>query len=137
VASSRKSNFIWPDVSTLDGARSACRTGAAFAVIVAVLTGGVAILAALGVHLFPTSVFDASALIDAALFAVVAWGLYRYSRVAAVAGLVIYLAERVYMIASGVTGGIPLAIIMTIGLLGAVRGAFAHHRLSKQAPAAA
>jgi hypothetical protein len=129
----KKGNAFWPSVDTLEGAREACRQGAWAAVIVAALTGGIALLSMAGVTWFASLKVDAWSLIDAGVFAVVAWGLFQCSRVAAVAGLLLFLGERAIAIAAGQTGGIPLAVVLAAFFVGGVRGAFAHRRLSRAA----
>src|SRR5690348_9717416 len=90
-----KRNVFWPDVSTLPDAAWAVKQGVYAAGFVALVTAIVA-LAALSLHT-PVLGLGGSALLDAAIFAAVAYGIRRNSRFAAVSGLVIYLVERIYM----------------------------------------
>jgi hypothetical protein len=126
---SKKKNAFWPSVDTLDEARDACRNGGWGALFVAGVTGVLALLSAAGVTWLASMGLDAWALLDAGLFAALAWGLFRCSRVAAVLALALYLFERMMALASGQVGGIPLVIVLTLVFLGAARGAFAYHRL--------
>jgi len=73
---------------------------------------------------------DGSALFDAALFAGIAFGLSRFSRFAGVAGFVLFLFERIYMIAKGGpgAGGLFMGIFLLLGFLNGMRGAFAYHK---------
>lgn len=59
-------------------------------------TTAFALLDAFGVGFIRAMGFGAGALLDAFLFAVIAFGLQRDSRVAAWVGLVLFLAERIY-----------------------------------------
>ena len=78
-----KRNVFWPDVSTLGDARWATKQGVWAALFVACVTAIVS-LAALTMHK-PVLGVSGSALIDAAIFAAVAYGIYRNSRFAAIA----------------------------------------------------
>jgi hypothetical protein len=102
------------------------------AVFVACITSLVAALALAGTKLFG---IDASAFLDAALFAGIAFGIKRKSRFAAVAGLCLYVTERIYMLKRGGAGGIVLGIVFTLLFINAVRGAYAYHRLNGEGQA--
>jgi hypothetical protein len=126
-----KRNVFWPDVSTLPDVAWAVKQGVWAAGFVAVVTGIVA-LVALSLH---TAVLGlgASALVDSAIFAAVAYGIHKNSRFAAVSGLVIYLVERIYMFkAAGVHGGgaTAMVVILTLAFVTAIRGTFAYHKLT-------
>jgi hypothetical protein len=95
------------------------------------MTGVVSVLSYAGIQLFGQVKITPLSLIDSALFAVIAWALFRYSRVAAVAGLLLYIVERIDMIASGLIGGLLMTAIIALIFLGAVRGTFAYARLAK------
>ena len=115
---------LWPEVADLDSARSASRQGMWAALFVAVVTAAVAAFKAFGL--------STSAFFDAAVFFGIAWGIYRVSRVAAAAGLLLYVLERVVTFAqSHETGGI-LAIFLLLAFGNGARGAFAYRRLLKQ-----
>jgi lysylphosphatidylglycerol synthetase-like protein (DUF2156 family) len=124
-------------VHTLQGAHKATRQAFWFALVVVVATVIFSILAIGGVQ--ASSISSPWSLLDAALFGAIAIGIYRHSRVAAVAGLVLYMFEIVgkYMLFEEpipTYGGwwiIPLAF--TLVFLGGVRGAFAYHRLQRAA----
>jgi len=126
------SKWYWEDVSDLSGAEKAINGGFWAAVIVACITSLVAALALAGIKLLG---IDASAFLDAAIFAGIAVGIKRKSRFAAVAGLCLYVFERLYMLQRGGTGGIVMGIFFTLLFINAVRGAFAYHRLAGQAQA--
>jgi hypothetical protein len=125
-------NWYWEDVSTLSGAEKAITGGFWAAVIVAGITSLVAALSLAGVNLFG---IDAKAFLDAALFAGIAFGIWRKSRFAAVAGLCLYVLERIYMMQRTGVSGIFMGIIFTLLFINAVRGAFAYHRLNESGPA--
>src|ERR1051326_976915 len=110
----------WPDVSDARGAVAATLYGSLIALVlgaVAVMTGW----ATVGIW----------SVIYAGLFVAGGFGLYRASRVAAIAVLLLFLVDRIAIfLGTHETGGM-LALFVTVGLGHAVRGAFAYHRLSR------
>jgi hypothetical protein len=120
--------WYWPDVSDLDGAKLAVRNGMWYAVFVAGVTALFAFLAMAGVKFMG---IKADALLDAALFAGIAYGLSRYSRIAAVAGFALFVLEKIYMLVttkSVFSVGI-LGVIIALGFWNSIRGAFAYAKL--------
>jgi hypothetical protein len=126
-----KRNAFWPDVSTLESAAWAIKQGIWAAAFVALVTGIVASVALL-IHKSVLGV-GGSGLFDAAIFAAVAFGIHKNSRFAAVSGLVVYLAERIYMLKVGGVGGggaSVMVVILTLAFISAIRGTFAFRRLT-------
>jgi len=135
--------WYWPSVQTLQSAHKATRQAFWFALVVAVVTAIFTILDMVSAEFHDALaglVFGPWSLLDAALFGAIAIGLYRHSRFAAVAGLVLYVIEKVAMMSEG---AIPshqtsvyrwaMPILFTLGFLGGVRGAFSYHRLKRAA----
>ena len=121
--------WIWPSCEDLDSSKEAALNGAKVAFFVAVGTSIVAFLHIQGI----LKIFEgmgAEAFVDAGLFFVIGIGLLKISRVAAVAGLLLYIAEQCYMFRMI---GRPnfMGILFSLVLLGAVRGSFAYHRFKK------
>jgi hypothetical protein len=131
--SKRKNNIFWPRVDTEDFARAACRNGGGMALIVAVITGLFSGLGAAGVEFAVNLGMDVWGFADAALFALCGWGMFRCSRAAAVAALLVFVAARIMLLRSGVSAGSILAIFVILTFVGAVRGTFAMHRLRQEA----
>jgi hypothetical protein len=129
-------SWYWPDVSDQDGAKDAMRLGMWCAIFVAGTTFLFALLSFFGIRLMGIS---PSAILDAALFAAVAYGLSKFSRFAAVAGFMLFLLEKIYalMITGNFLGVGALGIVILIGFLNGVRGAFAYHKLLAAIPSAA
>jgi hypothetical protein len=128
-------NWWWPPVDTLEEAKEAARQGVWAAGFVAVITGAVAVYAALTNS--EVMGIDAWAFVDAVVFAGIGVGIYRMWRVAAVGGLLLYVAERAYMMMQTQSArGVILGVILTLAFINAVRGTMAHHRLSTAEPAA-
>lgn len=129
-------NAFWPDINDLESARKACRAAAVGAFIVATITGIVAAVAVAGSA--PIAGIDSSAFVDAAIFAILGFFLRRCSRTAAVITLVLFIIERIFMMAQGgAPVGIIVAVILIIYFIGGVRGAFTYHRLMAQQDAQA
>lgn len=124
-------NALWPDLKDLGSSQQACRNAAGACFVVAAITGLVAALALAGTTLLPG--IDGWALVDAGIFALLGLFLRRFSRIAAVFALVLFLLERILMLAEHPTpAGLPLALILAVFLIGGVRGSFAYHRLLQQ-----
>jgi hypothetical protein len=120
----------------LTGADKAISYGFGSAVFVASVT---AIFALLAIYFHkPIFGIDGRALLDASLFAVIAFGIHKKSRVAAVGGLILYLVERVSTLAHGTATGTTgvMAVIFTLYFVHGVRGTFAHRKLASQQTAA-
>ena len=132
---SRMMNWWWPDVSDLPNAEKTIRYGFWTAVLVASITAVVALMA-FYLHK-PILGIDGAGLVDAVLFAAIAFGIYRRSRAAAIGGLVLYVGERAYMSHTLPTGSLTLtAVVMTViytmCFVHGVRGTVAYRKLSSQ-----
>lgn len=126
-------SWVWPTVETEQGATNATMQAFGAAVLVAVITAGLALLGSAGVGFAHAADFDASALADAFVFAVVGWGLWRHSRVAAWAGLLLYLTERAFMWSTIGVKNPVLAAIFILAFVSGVRGTSALHKMKKTA----
>src|ERR1035438_6418278 len=126
----------WPDVRTLSSARSARMYGVWAAIFSATVT---ALLASWSL-ISETTVFgfvNAWAFIDVLIFAAVAFGIYRESRFAAVAGLAIFVGEKLYqMSVSTTTSGGVMALILSMCYVASIRGNYSLHRLQTPPPTA-
>lgn len=113
-----------------------CNAAFGAAAFVGATTAIVAFASLTGVQPVPGMTVNLLALIDALLFASVAWGIRRHSRLAALAGLALFGLEKLMapppssLIAWGVAVG--LIACFTAGVV----GVFAHHRLREEAPTA-
>lgn len=119
-----KSNWMWPSITDRDSARQAALQGMWAAYWCAGITTAVALAGMAGLRALPVG---AEALFDAAIFAAIGWGISRMSRCAAVAGLLLYVAERILMWQVNGPVGIFMAVAFTLCFIGAVRGTFAFH----------
>ncbi len=125
-------SWAWPDVDDLDSAQDAAHKAAYFAWIAAGLTllALVLFINPLDIRMFAIII---ATLVEAALYAVSGWQVYKLSRGWAVAGLVLYtldlLAVLIY-IGPSIYGGIRFVFL--IGFINGVRGTFAYHRLRRE-----
>ena len=131
MAAPSTSYAFWPDVSTIDGARRATRQGIA----AALLSVGITALFALYALTTGEAVLDfisAWSLVDVAIFGLIAYGLHREWRAAAVGGLAFFLIEKIdqmHRSSMGSVGGAGVATLMILCYISAIRGTFALHRL--------
>ena len=126
-------SWYWPDVSDLDGAKDATRFGMWCAILVAGVTALFVVLSFFGIRLMAIT---PAALLDAALFAAIAYGLSKYSRFAAAAGFVLFLVEKIYAVVTtgSILGAGVLGVVILFGFLNGVRGAFAYQKLLAAVP---
>ena len=117
----------WPTLETIEDAKGAARQGAGFAALIAVGMASVITLNLTGV----TNNFlgmNGYAYIDASIFLLIAVFTYRYSRVAALAGLAVYVLERANQISETGANRHVGAILLGLLFVNGVRGTFAYHR---------
>jgi hypothetical protein len=118
--------WIWPTIVDDVSARKAARNGFASCMWVAGLSLMAGILSLFGIKI---GNFDAWIIVDASMFAIIGWRVYKLSRTWAVLGLILFLAEIYYKVASGERAGIGVVtVILLLGFFNGVRGTFALHR---------
>jgi hypothetical protein len=119
-------NWAWPEIIDEDSARDAAHMAGGWAGIVAGLTAVFAILSMIGgPRIMGMNGFS---LLDAALFALVAWQTWRGSRAFAVTGLALYGLEVLYGVVTHPPGIGILTIIILLALVNGVRGTFGLHK---------
>jgi hypothetical protein len=85
----------------------------------------------LGVIVIKISGVDPGALVDVVIFWIIACGLYKMSRTAAIAGLCLYLIEIIHLwLIYGLLDA-PLTIIIILLFANSIRGTFAYHRFKQ------
>ncbi len=126
-----RKNNLWPDTSHLDGATTAARSGLWAACFVASAMTGLALYSE---FVRPLLIFDIWGLLDSFLFAVIAIGIWRMSRIAAIFGLTLYLGEQWYQWTTDGVGNIILVLLLTLMFVNGVRGTIAIHRFNKPSP---
>lgn len=122
----KKQNWIWPQITDSESARSAAHGARTAALLCAGLTLVFTVLAMAGIEFFQSLGLNAWSLADVVLFLLVAWGIHRMSRTAAVLGLLLYVAEK--LMAGNGAKGIIMTIVFTLLFIGGVRGTFAYHQ---------
>lgn len=129
--------FFWPSVASLESATRASREGFYATTIVALLT---LILVSFSVLGYPLFGFNPWSLLDASIFAVLAWGIYRLSRVASTLSIVFFIVEQVYswttLASSSFPGFIGRALttsVLSLMFVNGARGTFAYQRHQKVA----
>ncbi len=118
---SRLARF-WPSITNEEEAEKAARSGGYAAAIVAVLTSSIAFLA-IGMKESILGM-DGWGLVDAFLFAVIAWRVFKLSFPWAVFGLVFYCAEMYWKWSNGGFrgGNVVLPVLIILWLIAGVRG---------------
>lgn len=127
-ASTKPARGWWPSIETELEAKRAAYQGAGAAVLLAGVTTLRSILAIFDIQGLPGS--SPLSLIDAGLFAIVAWRIYRMSRAWALAGLLLYVYEltySVYLHGTKATASWFGGAILLVGFVNGARGTFAYH----------
>ena len=123
---------FWGKIDNIEDAVENAELGMYFAYIISGLTGLLAIASLFEVKIIPgLSIF---ALIDAALFALLGWGISRYSRISSVLTLIFYIFQLINNfnnIESVKTIHVILAAIVIAALLNSIRGTYYYHKLKK------
>ncbi len=123
----RKKKFsLWPAVSDEQAAVLAARQGFHAAVYCSIVTAIFAVLGGFGFQIMDFNLWN---LTDAGLMALLAFGIRRMSRTAAVIALLYYVAGRIDLWAEYGSQNPVIAGIFVLMFLSAVRGTFAYHRL--------
>ncbi|HEY9609785.1 hypothetical protein [Allocoleopsis sp.] len=114
-------SWLLPDLTDIESARSAARQGTAVCVLIIIFSLVIATLS--GVT--QSSAFAATV----ALYGLVAFLIYRMSRIGSVMGLIIYLIDRLMIVAkTGISGNLVITILFIFAFINSVRGTFAYHR---------
>ena len=129
VTSTRRANAWWPRIHDTETARRVARQAFWAAIVVVVITLLLVGLAAAGK---PVGGVTPIALVDAALFALIALGIRRMSRVAAFAGLLLFGIEKLLMAQSMNVGNLVTAAALLFAFANGARATIAFHRLRSQ-----
>jgi hypothetical protein len=122
--------WYWPTIEDPSPAEQATKAAVGVSGFIAALT---ALLAVLSIFYHkPIFGIDGLGLIDAVIFALIAWRISKASRIWAIVGLLMYLAEVGYKLATNPSGALGvLTIIFILTYINAIRGAVAYHRYRK------
>ena len=119
---------FWPTIVNQETAQKASRSGFWAAVFIAVVSGGAGALAYANINILNLS---SLAMIDGLIFAVIAFGIYKNSRVASVAGLFMYIVQRIDMWSQYGPKNPAMALIFILFFVNSIRGTFAYRKYSK------
>lgn len=125
-------NIWWPDITNAAEADYASKMGSGAAILIAVLN---AIIATISVIISaPVFGIDASGYLNAALFALVAWGIRCRSSYAAMAGLGLFVLEKACQIGMQpkTLGSITMTLFLLCGFVSSVRGTRAYQRFEPE-----
>ncbi len=127
----KNGNAWWPKIATIQEAAECAKVGVILAAFCGVVTGSLALLALAGHSFLGVRPW---ALVDAAIFAALAYGISRSSKSAALFAPIFYAAERIYEWGHSAvpsTLGAILALSFLLGFINGARGVFAVHRFTK------
>lgn len=116
-------NLTQANQSEIDRAIKTAREGFGAALLVAIVTGICAQFEFAGV--------GKGAFLDAFIFGAAAFGIYNMSRVAAVAGLLFFAGEKIYMWSTQGFSNPIMALILAGAFLNGIRGTFKYHSLKR------
>ena len=125
MALKNRFNWIWPSITDTVSAKKASRQGVWAC---GYCVGGTLLLVGLNVFGIRLYDMDMTALLGAFLFIIIGWGIYKMNRFAAIAGLVLFIIERVVAWSEYGPKSPVVAIIVTLAFVTSVRGIFAYHR---------
>ena len=117
MAFPKQIEWIWPTIVDTTTAQKASKQGLWASAWCAGATIVFVVLAQLGTQMFN---FDMWALLDAFLFIVIGWGIYKMNRIAAVAGLVLYIIERLSMWSEQGPKNAAIAIFITLMFINSI-----------------
>ncbi len=124
--------WIWPTTENFYESRQAAGLGAGTAIFCGIVTGVVTWFATHGKSLLPG--IDATSYIDAGIFLIIGFFIMRMSRIAAVAGLLVYVWGQYEMMkTNGGHMNYFLVFMFTMNFINGIRGTFAWHEFNRHA----
>jgi len=115
-------NWIWPTITNESEAKKAAKSGAYGALFVALCTGILAIIAIATGNTYAG--IDGYGLVDAIVFALIAWGTFKYSFPWAVFGLLLYTAEVFLRLRDDSRQIGFITVIVVLSFVASVRGTY-------------
>jgi len=128
MSTKKLSGGIWPTIADVTSARKAGLHGVFAATGVASFTFVFVLLSLVNVKIIPG--LDLWALIDAAIFGVLAFYINRMSRTAAITALSLFFYEILYMSITIGKGPSIVALFFVLAFVNGIRGTFAYHKFS-------
>jgi hypothetical protein len=138
IVASRKnsSNTFWPTFGNRADAQQAMKGGAAASWVVAAINLGIGLFLIFSPPGTGASYGMSGAMvIDGTIFALVGWGIWRYSLIGAIAGFAFFSLEKIYQFSTQPKAafGIFLAVVLWMAFLNGVRGALALRQFERAA----
>jgi hypothetical protein len=125
---SKKANFWFPAITDLKSAQDAARQGTATCALIMTFSTVLVVVATATGSGGLSQLFIVMMLI----YGLIAFLIYKMSRVAAIFGLLLYLGDRIVLIAqSGLSGNFVLTIFFVLAFINSIRGTFAYHRFRR------
>jgi hypothetical protein len=126
--------WIWPHITDVDSAKRASKQGYWACAFIVGWTLLFVVLSLFGKGLMGIRVpyIGLFSLLDVSIYIIIGWGIYKMNRIAAVAGLFVYLFARILIWAQFGFGGPWSATIISLMFVNAVRGTFEYHKYSKE-----
>jgi hypothetical protein len=120
--------LLWPEIDDAPSAKAAANLGAFWTGLYSLVTGGFVTYRVLQAS---SGALAVAGYIETAMFALLAFGIWRLWRAAAVIAFVLFVGEQVLagVRAHGMVGLIP--ILVALFLISGVRGTFQFHRFSR------
>jgi len=114
----RIQNNLWPRIYDLNTAKKAAMQGvwASFFIIAVNMV----------VILINNSYLG---FVDVAIVGILAFGIFKMSRIAAVLAVMLYLAEQISYLMDNGKGNYIMIALITVAYLSSIRGTFAHHKI--------
>jgi hypothetical protein len=121
--------ILWPEIDDATSAKAAANLGAFGAGLFALITAGVVTYRALQA---PSASPALAGYIEAAIYALLAFGIWRLWRAAAVIAFILFLAEQVVAgIHAHAMVGFVMPSLLTLFLISGVRGTFLFNKYSR------
>jgi len=124
--------LLWPEIDDTESAKAASRLGVFGAALFSLGVAGLVTYGLLRTHA-AVSWASSAAYLDTVIFAVLAFGIFKLWRSAAIAALVLFVAEQALAAiqAHGMVGFV-MPILLTLFMISGVRGTVLFHRFSRQ-----
>jgi O-antigen ligase len=123
--------LLWPEIDDADSAKAASRLGVFGAALFSVGSAALVTYGLIRMHGAVSSA-NASAYLGAVIFAVLAFGIFKLWRSAAIAALLLFLAVQVLagLRAHGMVGFV-MPIVLALFMSSGVRGTVLFHKFSR------
>jgi hypothetical protein len=123
-------DWIWPRISDKTSARKAIKEGSVACIIIAAIDGAIGVYALAANRTFAG--YDALILVDATVFAIVAWRLWKNSRPWSVVALLLMSLEVAEKLHSRPNTFSIVTVILFVAIFNATRATFALHRYNER-----